>query len=154
MLEIRIQKLYGTNMKKAILTLLLVFGAAHCAANVHAAPGDSGSTTGWTNDAVNQSLAEEFARCSAFSGIAAECAKKDTQEQRKNAAAGYEDAAKRFYKGSYMLAGQEFTRKRIRHHDTALRRNAGNACEGFPKLEQQYQKRCDNSAKRLPRSLQ
>jgi hypothetical protein len=137
-------------MKKAILTLLAVFVAAHC---VHAAPGASGSTTGWTDDAVNRSLAEEFARCSAFNSIAAGCAPKGAQEKRENAAA-YEDAAKRFYKGSYMLAGQEFTRKRIQFHDTALRRNAGNACEGFPKLEQQYRKRCDDTAKRLPRSLQ
>ena len=141
-------------MKKAILTLLFVFAVAYCAKNAHAAPTDSGSTTGWTDDSINRSLAEEFARCSAYNSIAAGCAKKDTQAPRKNAAAGYEDAAKRFYKGSYMLAGQEFTRKRIQSHDTAMRRNAGNACEGFPKLEQQYQKRCDNTAKRLPRKLQ
>ena len=136
-------------MKKALLALLCACVAAHGAENVQAAPADSGSTTGWTDDTVNQSLAEEFARCSAFSSIAAGCAKKDAQAQK-----GYEDAAKRFYKGSYMLAGQDFTRKRIQHHDTALRRNAGNACEGFPKLEQQYKKRCDNTAKRLPRKLQ
>ena len=142
-------------MKKAILALLLVCAVAHCAENVHAAPSDSGATTGWTDDSVSQALAENFARCSAFNGIAAGCARKGAQAKTDNAAAaGYEDAAKRFYKGSYLLAGQEFTRKRIQYHDAALRRNAGNACEGFPKLEQQYRKRCEDTAKRLPRKLQ
>ena len=136
-------------MKKAILALLFVFVAAHCADNVHAAIGDTGSTTGWTDDSISQSLASEFAKCSAFSAIAAGCAGKDAQAQRED-----EDAAKRFYKGSYMLAGQEFTRKSIKRHDTAMRRNAGNACDGFPKLEQQYRKHCVATAKRLPRKLQ
>ena len=145
---------YDTNMKKTLLALLCACVAAHGTENVQAAPADSGSTTGWTDDTVNQSLAEEFAKCSAFSGIAAGCAGKGAQAQRDNAAAaGYEDAAKRFYKGSYLLAGQEFTRGRIQYHDVALRRSTGNACEGFPKLEQQYRKRCDDTAKRLPRKL-
>jgi hypothetical protein len=142
-------------MKKAILALLCVCAVAHCAENVHAEPSASGSTTGWSDESVNQALAENFAKCSAFNGIAAGCAKKGAQAKPDNAeAARYEDAAKRFYKGSYLLAGQEFTRKRIQYHDTALRRSAGNLCEGFPKLEQQYRKRCEDTAKRLPRKLQ
>ena len=141
-------------MKKAILILLLVCAAAHCAENAPAAPSDSGSTTGWTDDSVNQSLAEEFAKCSAFNSIAAGCAGKRAQAQPDNAAAGHEKTAKRFYKGSYMLAGQEFTRRRIQYHDTAQRRTAGIACEGFSKLERQYRQRCDDTARRLPRKLQ
>jgi hypothetical protein len=136
-------------MKKAILALLFVCVAAHCANNAHAAMGDTGSTNGWPDDRINQALADEFAKCSAFSAIAAGCAGKNTQAQRED-----EDAAKRFYKGCYMLAGQAFTNKRMRHHDTALRRSAGNACEGFPKLEQQYRKHCATTAKRLPRKAQ
>ena len=136
-------------MKKAILALLFVCIAAHSADNAHAAMGDSGSTTGWTDDSINQALADEFAKCSVFSTIAAGCAGKNTQAQRED-----EDAAKRLYKGSYMLAGPAFTSKRMRHHDTVLRRNAGNACEGFPKLEQQYRKHCATTAKRLPRKAQ
>jgi hypothetical protein len=140
-------------MKKAILTLLCAFALAHCAGNALAAPGDSGSTTGWQDDSVNQSLAEEFAKCSAFNDIAAGCVKKTARKDPEKAAAQHEDIAKRFYRGSYMLAGQDFCRKRIRFHDTAMRRNAGSTCEGFSKLEQQYRKRCDDTFKRLPRTL-
>ena len=147
------QQLYGTKMKKAILTLLCVFATVYCAGNAHAVPGDSGSTTGWTDESANQALAEDFAKCAAFNGIAAGCAGKGAQAHA-NAASGYEDAAKRFYKGSYMLAGQDYTRRRIQFHDTSMRRGVGKACEGFPRLEQQYRKRCGDTAKRLPRSLQ
>jgi len=140
-------------MKKAILTLLFVFALDH-AGNALAMPGDSGSTTGWQDNSVNQSLAEEFAKCSAFNGIAAECVKKNAQKHPENAATHNEDIAKRFYRGSYMLAGQDFSQKRIQFHDTAMRRSAGSACEGFYKLEQQYQKRCADTFKRLPRTLQ
>ena len=141
-------------MKKAIFVLLFAFTLAHCAENAHTAPSDSGSTTGWQDNTVNQSLAEEFVKCSAFNDIAAECAKKNPQEDPQKTAAKYEDIAKRFYRGSYMLAGQNFTRKRIQVHESSMRRNAGDACEGFPKLEQQHLKRCDNTFKRLPRTLQ
>ena len=141
-------------MKKAILTLLFVFALAHCLGNALAAPNDSGATTSWQDDSVNQSLAEEFAKCSAFNGIAAGCLKKNSQQHPENAAAQHEDIAKRFYRGSYMLAGQDFSQKRVRFHDTAIRRSAGSACEGFSKLEQQYRKRCDDAFKRLPRTLQ
>jgi hypothetical protein len=141
-------------MKKAILILLCALATAHCAENAQAAMSDSGSTTGWGDESVSRALAEEFARCSAFNDVAAVCAKKGTGEHRAKAAAQHEDAAKRFYKGGYTLAGQDFTRQRIRFHDTAMRRNAGNACEGFPKLEQQHRKRCDDTYKRLPRSRQ
>jgi len=141
-------------MKKATLTLLFVFTLAHCAGNTQAAPGDSGSTTGWRDNSVNQSLAEEFAKCSAFHGIAAGCTKKTAQEHPENVAARHENIAKRFYRGSYMLAGQDFAQQRLRFHDTAMRRSTGSTCEGFPKLEQQYQKRCDDTFKRLPRTLQ
>ena len=138
-------------MQKAVLALMCVCMAALGAENIHAAPNDAGSTTGWTDDSINQSLAEEFAKCAAFSGIAAGCARKGAQARPDTAAAAeYEEAAKRFYKGSYLLAGQEFTRGRIHSHDTAQRRIAGNACEGFPKLEQQCRKHCDDTAKRLP----
>jgi len=140
-------------MKKAILALWFVF-AAMCTPAFSSSIGDSGSTTGLGDDTVSHALAEEFAKCSAFSDLAAGCTKKNAREQHEKVAAKYEDAAKRFYKGSYMLAGQDFTRKRIQSHDTAMRRNAGNACEGFPKLEQQYRKRCDDTFKRLPRKLQ
>lgn len=141
-------------MKKILLTLVCVFALVHCANNALAEPGDSGSTTGWQDNSVNQSLAEEFAKCSAFNGTAAECVKKTAQKPPQNAAARHEDIAKRFYRGSYMLAGQDFAQKRLQVYDTAMRRSAGNTCEGFPKLEQQYKKRCDDSFKRLPRTLQ
>ncbi|MDR0238755.1 MAG: hypothetical protein LBI88_00820 [Deltaproteobacteria bacterium] len=142
-------------MKKATLALLFALTALSCAAHAHAAhSNESGSTTGLGDDSISRSLAEEFAKCSAFSDIAAGCVRNGTQEQREKIAARYEDVAKRFYKGSYMLAGQDFTRQRIRFHATSVRRNAGNACEGFPKLEQQYRKRCDDTFKRLPRNLQ
>ena len=141
-------------MKKATLVLVFAFAALYCAANAHAAPIDSGSTTGWGDDAVSRALAEEFVKCSAFSDIAAGCVKNSTQEHHEKIAAQYGENAKRFYKGSYMLVGQDFTQNRIRFHNTAMRRNAGNACEGFPTLEQQYRKRCDDTFKRLPRKLQ
>ena len=140
---------------KKVFALLFAFVALSCASHAHAArPLDSGATTGLGDDSISQSLAEEFAKCSAFSEIAAGCVRNSSQEQREKTAARYEDVAKRFYKGSYMLAGQDFTRTRIRYHDTSMRRSAGNACEGFPKLEQQYRKRCDDTFKRLPRKLQ
>ena len=142
-------------MKKATLALLLALAALCCAKQAHAVhSNESGSTTGWGDDTVSRALAEEFAKCSAFSDIAAECVKNGAREQRETLAARYRDIAKRFYKGSYMLVGQDFTQSRIRFHDTAMRRNAGKACEGFPKLEQQYRKRCDDTFKRLPRKLQ
>ena len=137
-------------MQKAILALWCVFVAAHA----HAAPIDSGSTTGWTDDTVTQSLAEEFAKCSVFNSIAAGCAKKGTREQREKVAAQHEDVAKRFYRGGMMLSGQEFTQKQVQFHETSMRRSAGSECAGFPKLEQQYQTRCDTAFKRLPRKLQ
>jgi hypothetical protein len=34
-----------------------------------------------------------------------------------------------------------------------MRRNAGNGCEGFPRLEQQNSTRCDDTFRRLPRTL-
>jgi len=148
-------KVYGESMKKATLALLFALAALYCAGNAHAAhPTESGSTGSWGDNAVSQALAEEFAKCSAFNDVAAGCVKKSTQENREQSAARYGDVAKRFYKGSYTLAGQDFTQTRIRFHDTAMRRNAGNACEGFSKLEQQYRKRCDDTFKRLPRGLQ
>ena len=150
-----VNKVYGESMKKATLVLLLALAVLYCAGNAHAAySGETGSTTGWGDDPVNRALAEEFAKCSAFSGIAAECVNKSTQERREESATKYGDVAKRFYRGSYMLVGQDFTQESVRVHDTAMRRSAGNACEGFPKLEQQYRKRCDDTFKRLPRKLQ
>ena len=146
---------YGESMKKTILTLLFVFTLAHCAGNGHATPGDTGSTTGfWQDNSVNQALAEDFAKCSAFNSVAAVCVNKSARKQPEKAAAHHEDIAKRFYRGSYMLAGQEYSQKRLRFHDTAMRRSAGSACEGFSQLEQQYRKRCDDTFKRLPRTLQ
>ena len=121
-------------MKKAILVLLISFVAAHVAECALAA----------------QSLAEEFARCSAFNEIAAACAQNGTREQQEQAAK-YQNAAKSFYRGGHRLAGQEFMRNRRQVHDTAMRRRAGATCEGFPALEQQHQKRCDDNAGRLPR---
>ena len=142
-------------MKKAIPTLVFVFAVVYCAANAHAgSTSASGSTTGLGDDTVSRSLAEEFVKCSVFNDIAAGCVKKAAPGQHEKTAAHYEDVSKRFYKGSYMLAGQDFTRNRIKFHDTAMRRSAGKGCEGFPKLEQQYRKQCDNTFKRLPRSLQ
>ena len=142
-------------MKKAIPALLLTLAALCCAQNAAADwyPGTSGSTTGVGDDTVNQSLAEEFAKCSVFNDIAARCAKKAARAGHEKLAANHEDLAKRFYKGGYMLSGQDFTQKRIRLHDAAMRRSAGNACEDFPKLDQQYRKRCDDTYKRLPRPL-
>lgn len=137
-------------MKKAILALLLTFVAAYSAECAHAALFEAGNV----GDGGNQSLAEEFARCSAFSDLAAACAKNGTREEQEQAAAKYKKAAKIFYQGGYMLAGQEFMQKRRQFHDTAMRRNAGAACEGFPALEQQYRKRCDDNSRRLPRKLQ
>jgi hypothetical protein len=153
-IQIPTKKIYGESMKKAILSLLFAFAVAHCAENAQAAPGDSGSTTGWQDNSVNQSLAEEFAKCSAFNVIAAECVKKNAQKYSENVAARHEDNAKRFYRGGYMLAGQDFTQKRLQFHDTSMRRSAGSMCEGFSKLEQQYRRRCDDTFKRLPRTLQ
>jgi len=143
-------------MKKATLALLFALAALYCAGNAHAAhPLDSSATSGGLgDDAASRALAEEFAKCSAFSDIAAGCVKNSKQEDRENIAARYGDVAKRFYRGSYMLVGPDFTRQRIRFHGTAMRRSAGNACEGLPKLDQQYRKRCDDTFKRLPRKLQ
>jgi len=142
-------------MKKAILVLWFVLVAVFCAENAHAAKAaEYSATTGWGDDTVNQILAEEFTKCSAFNGIAAECVKSGPQGQQEKATAGYKDVAKKFYRGSYMLAGQSFTQKRIQVHKTSMRRNAGKMCEGFSKLEQQHRKRCDDTFKRLPRSLQ
>ena len=141
-------------MKKTIFVLLFAFAAAHYATNAHTAPSSSGSTTGWQDNTVNQSLAEEFARCAAFNDVAAACARITPQEDPEKSAARYEDTAKRFYRGSFMLAGENFTRKRVQSHEKSMRRNANSACEGFPKLEQQHGTRCDNTFKRLPRSLQ
>jgi hypothetical protein len=141
-------------MKKAILALLLTFVAAHFTECAHAARFESGSTTGLGDGAVNQSLAEEFARCAAFSDIAAACAKSGTREEQEQAATQYKNAAKRFYQGGHRLAGQEFMHRRVQSHDATMRRNAGSACEGFPALEQQHRKRCDDNARRLPRNLQ
>jgi hypothetical protein len=147
------KKAYGESMKKAILILVCALVATHYAGNA-VAYSDAGTASGWADERVNQSLAEEFIRCSSFNGIAAACAKKSGGEQQEKAAARHEDRAKRFYKGSYHLAGQEFSQKRLHFHDTAMRRNAGSACEGYPKLEQQYLKRCDDTYKRLPRKVQ
>ncbi|MCL2122759.1 MAG: hypothetical protein FWH34_01580 [Desulfovibrionaceae bacterium] len=142
-------------MKKATLALMFALTALYCAENALAAfPLESGSTSGWGDDSVNRTLAEEFAKCSAFNDIAAGCAKNSRQEHREKIAARYADIAKRFYKGGHMLVGQDFMQNRIRFHDTAMRRSAGNACEEFPKLEQQHGKRCDDFFKRLPRKLQ
>jgi hypothetical protein len=141
-------------MKETILTLLFVLALAYCAGTGLASPTDSGSTTGWQDNSVNQALAEDFAKCSAFYSIAADCVKKNARKDPENAAAQHEDTATRFYRGSYMLAGQDFSQKRLRFHDTAMRRSVGGACEGFPQLEQQYRKRCDGVFKRLPRTLQ
>ena len=142
-------------MKKTILTLLFVCALAHCPETGLAAIGGAGSTPGfWQDNSVNQALAEDFAKCSAFNSVAAGCVKKRAGKQPENAAAHHEDIAKRFYRGGYMLAGQEYAQKRLRFHDTAMRRSAGSACEGFPQLEQQYRKRCDDTFKRLPRTLQ
>ena len=142
-------------MQKIVLALLFVFAALYCADTAHAAHSlDSGSTSGWGDNTVNQALAEEFAKCSAFSSTAAVCAKNGAREHHAEIAARYEDLAKRFYKGSYMLAGQDFTQKRVHYHDTSMRRSAGNACGDFPKLEQQYRKRCEDTFKRLPHKLQ
>jgi hypothetical protein len=146
-------------MKKASLALLLVplivFAVFSCPEHaVGASSALSGSTTGWQDESVNQALAEEFAKCAAFSEVAAECRKKGAGAQGEKNAAQYEDAGKRFYRGGYLLAGQEFTRKRIRFHETVMRRNSGGGCEEFAKLAQQHDKRCENTFKRLPRSLQ
>jgi hypothetical protein len=143
-------------MKKAILTLLCLFAVMCCAEKAQTAPAfsSSASTSGWGDETATRALAEEFAKCSAFNDIAAGCVKNATQAQQEKVTARYEDVAKRFYKGSYMLVGQDFTRQRIRFHDTSMRRSAGNACEGFSKLEQQYRKRCDDAFKRLPHKLQ
>jgi hypothetical protein len=142
-------------MKKATLALLLALAALCCAENAHTAhSNESGSTSGWSDDSVSRALAEEFVKCSIFSSIAAECAKDGAQEHHEKKAARYKDIAQRFYKGSQMLSGQDFTQKSSRFHDTAMRRSVGKACEGFPKLEQQYRKRCDDTFKRLPRKLQ
>ena len=139
-------------MKKAILALLFTFVAAYSAECAHAALFEAG--TGWGGDGGNQSLAEEFARCSVFSEIAATCAKNGTREEQEQAAAKYKNAARIFYQGGHMIAGQEFMQSRRQFHDAAMRRNTGAACEGFPALEQQYRKRCDDNARRLPRKLQ
>ena len=143
-------------MKNAILALLFALTALCCAKNAHASPtvSSSGSTTGWGDDSVNQSLAEEFARCAAFNDIAAQCVKLGARAQDKKIAAKHEDLAKRFYKGTYLLAGPDFTRQRIQFHNTGMRRNTGHACEDFPKLDQQHRTRCDDTFKRLPRNLQ
>ena len=140
--------------KSLIPALLFAFVLACRALDAHAAV--SSGVSGLGDDSVNQALAEEFARCSAFCGIAADCAQKSSRQQseKEHAAATQADLARRFYKGAYALAGQDFTRKRIRFHDTIMRRNAGNACEAFPKLEHQHRKRCDDIFKRLPRTLQ
>jgi hypothetical protein len=140
-------------MKNAVLALLFALVAAYCAGDAHASA-DSGRASGWRDETVNQSLAEEFARCSAFNGVAAVCARKGTREQRDKAAPRHEERAKSFYKGSYLLAGQEFSQKRLQFHDAAMRRNAGATCEGFPKLEEQYHKRCEDTYRRLPRKVQ
>ena len=143
-------------MRKAILALVFVLAVVCCAEHAHASPSisSSGSTTGWGDDSVNQSLAEEFAKCAAFNDIAAQCVKLGAREQDKKIAARHEDLAKRFYKGTYLLAGQDFTRTRIQFHNTSMRRNAGHSCADFPKLEQQHRTRCDDTFKRLPRKLQ
>jgi hypothetical protein len=153
-LYIPVEKAYGEVMKKAILVLVFVCIAAQCADRAQGAFSSGGSTGGVGDDSVNRSLAEEFAKCSAFNDIAAECAKKSAREEDKKAAAQHENLAKRFYRGGYMLSGQDFTSRRIGFHATAMRRNAGKNCEGFPKLEQQYRKRCDDTYRRLPRKLQ
>jgi len=142
-------------MKKAILVLWFALVTVYCAESAHAASiSASGATTGLGDDSISQMMAEEFAKCSAFSGVAAECVKSGAQAQSEKTAAKYEDVAKKFYRGGYMLAGQSFTQKRIKIHNTSMRRSAGSTCEGFPKLEQQYRKRCDDTFKRLPHSLQ
>ena len=142
-------------MKKAILALWCVFAAAYCAHPAHAAvPTDTGSTTGWTDETGTHALAEEFVKCSVFNSLAAGCARSGAGAQREQAAARHEDVAKRFYKGSTMLAGQSFTQQQTQFHEPSLRRRAGSACADFPKLAEQYQKRCDDTFKRLPRKLQ
>ncbi|MCL1985051.1 MAG: hypothetical protein FWG59_01190 [Betaproteobacteria bacterium] len=140
--------------KPPLFALLVAFALAYCALDAHAAV--SSGVSGLGDERVNQALAEEFAKCSAFCGLAADCAKKDPRKQpdKEHAVAKQADLAKRFYKGGYMLAGQDFTQRRIRFYDTNMRHNAGNACEAFPKLEQQYRKHCDNIFRRLPRTLQ
>jgi len=149
------KNVYGKHVKKAIRALVFAIVVAYCAKNALAGSSSlSGSTTGLGDDTVSRALAEEFAKCSAFYDIAAECVKKTAPEKHEKAAAQYVDLAKRFYRGSYRLAGQDFTRRRIQFHDTAMRRSAGYGCEAFPKLEQQYRKHCDDTFKRLPRSLQ
>jgi hypothetical protein len=152
------------NGKLLILALLFAFALSHGTRGAHAAV--SSGVSGLGDDTVHQALAEEFVKCSAFCGIAADCAQKNARKQsekspvkrgqneKEPSAAKDEDLAKRFYKGSYMLAGQDFTQRRIRFHDTDMRRRGGNACEGFPKLEQQYRKLCDDTFRRLPRTLQ
>ena len=143
-------------MKKATLALLCALAAMFCMGTAQAVQpfASSSSTSGLDDERPNQALVEEFAKCSAFNTIAAKCARNNSREQGGNAAAQYEDTAKRFRKGGYMLAGQGFTMQRIQFHETAMRRNAGSACEGYPKLEQQYRKRCDGTFKHLPRKLQ
>ncbi|MDR2694762.1 MAG: hypothetical protein LBC79_00070 [Deltaproteobacteria bacterium] len=142
-------------MQKATLALLFAFAAAPCALHAHAAmPNDIGSTTGWTEETGTHALAEEFAKCSVFNSLAAGCARSGAGAQREQAAARHADLAKRFYRGCAILAGQDFTQKQTQFHDTSMRRRAGSACADFSKLEQQYQKRCDDTFKRLPRKLQ
>ena len=148
-------------MVKKLLTTCLLGLALLCATGAQASePGSLRSAGAASSGSTDQpsshhiAMSEEFAKCSAFHTITAECAKEGKNEEAQKGAAANEELAVKFYHGSRMMVGSGQATRRVTSQITNQKRRIGETCAKLPELDKQFQAQCARLFKLLPRTLQ